>query len=83
MGVGDLEGTAELALEGVEKLEWGRSAAQGIRSHFGGTPPRNPLFLAAPRTGPAFGRHVAEGNKRVAERGGLGTLVWHRQGEQA
>ena len=35
-----------------------------------------------PRTGPAFGRHVAEGNKRVAERGALRTLVWHRQGEQ-
>lgn len=55
---------------GDEKLEWGGSTAQGTRSHFGGIPPRNPFFLAVPRIGPAFGRHVAEGNKRVAERGG-------------
>lgn len=53
LGVGDLQGAAGLPLEEGEELEWGGSAAQGPRSHFGGTPPRNPLFFAVPRTGPA------------------------------
>lgn len=35
VGVGDLQGTAGLALEGVEKLEWGGSAAQGTRTTLG------------------------------------------------
>lgn len=41
-----------------------------------------PSFSQSPGQALPVGRHVAEGNKRVAERGGLRTLVWHRQGEQ-
>lgn len=69
LGVGDLQGAAGLPLEEGEELEWGGSAAKGPGATLGEPLLEIPSFLQSPGQALPVGRHVAEGNKRVAERG--------------